>query len=96
MFCQVVLLFHFFSSCFFFYFSDSKLEHSTLEGSRRRVSAGWKQGRRVGGVIRAVGILVERQPGEFPSMPPFPSKGYDGDPVRSGVGSPYIVQRGLF
>lgn len=48
MFCQVVLLFHFFSSCFFFYFSDSKLEHSTLEGSRRRVSAGWKQGRRVG------------------------------------------------
>lgn len=49
MFCQVVLLFHFFSSCFFFYFSGSKLEHSTLEGSRKRVSAGWTRGRRAGG-----------------------------------------------
>lgn len=48
MLCQVVLLFHFFSSCFFFYFSHSKLEHSTLEGSRTMVSMRWRrQGRRV-------------------------------------------------
>lgn len=40
MLCQVVLLFRFFSSCFSFYFSGSKLEHSTLEGSRRMVNTG--------------------------------------------------------
>lgn len=30
MLCQIVLLFHFLSSCFFFYFGGSELEHSTL------------------------------------------------------------------
>lgn len=45
MLCQVVLLFHFFSSCFFFYFGDSKLEHSTLESSRREINVGLGQRR---------------------------------------------------
>lgn len=45
---QVVLFFHFFSSCFLFYFSDSKLEHSTLESSRREINMGFGQRRRTG------------------------------------------------
>lgn len=43
MLCQVVLLFHFLSSCFFFYFGGSELEHSTLQNSRREVSMGLGQ-----------------------------------------------------
>lgn len=66
MLCQVVLLFCFFSSCFPFYFSGSKLEHSTLEGRRRMVSMEWRQGRRAGGFGKGGRALVERQLGELP------------------------------
>lgn len=65
MLCQVVLLFHFFSSLFFFYFGDSELEHSTLEGSRRMVSTGWRQGRRAGGTGKGERALMKRQLGEL-------------------------------
>lgn len=66
MLCQVVLLFHFFSSCFSFYFGGSKLEHSALEGSRRMVSMEWRRGRRAGGVGKGGRALMERQLGELP------------------------------
>lgn len=66
MLCQVVLFFHFFSSCFSFYFGGSELEHSTLEGSRRMVSTGWRQGRRTGEVSKGGRALMERQLGELP------------------------------
>lgn len=75
MLCQVVLLFHFFSSCFFFYFSDSQLEHSTLEGRRRMMNMERGQGRRAERVGKGGSALMETQLGELPINTSISKKG---------------------
>lgn len=104
MLCQVVLLFHFLSSCFFFYFSGSKLEHSTLQSNRREFSVGLEQKEAPHGQTTHIphsgdsGELLRSSGGCWLQPPPAPeSCCAEGSLVRGRKvhREPHIMHRGL-